>query len=295
MQTLLIDIDAGDTESKLTNLTAALGEPTMVVESGGITDSSHAKLHIYWQLTKAVTGDDVQKLLKLRYQIALVFGGDMHFKSAHQPIRVAGSVYHKGGKYHLVKIRSYNPIEYEIEELMTRASYLPPTLNNNVAVDALKPQNNNTLPFDSLLTNKVYEGGNGECTRFNHLSRVIGYWLRRCHDGLISEDEAIEEIHSYNLSNVIPSWSLEKIKQTVNSLWKLHLQKYGEPKKVNCKENSKLPIIKSFSFESLLGDKSSLPLYLVVHLKLEKATFCCHYLCIWQLVGNLLALCHQDH
>ncbi|WP_375331657.1 AAA family ATPase [Candidatus Tisiphia endosymbiont of Temnostethus pusillus] len=258
MQTLLIDIDVGDTESKLTNLTAALGEPTMVVESGGITDSGHAKLHIYWQLTKAVTGDDLQKLLKLRYQIALVFGADTHFKSAHQPIRVAGSIYHKGGKHHLVKIRSYNPVEYEIEELITRASYLP-TLNNNIAVNALKPSNNNTLPFNSLLTNKVHEGGNGEHTRFNHLSRVIGYWLRRCHDGLISKDEAIEEIHSYNLSNVIPSWSLEKIKQTVNGLWKLHLQKYGEPKKVNCKENSKLPIIKSFSFESLLGDKSSLP------------------------------------
>lgn len=45
-------------------------------------------------------------------------GGDTHFKSAHQPIRVAGSVYHKGDASKLVKIRSYSRIEYELEELV---------------------------------------------------------------------------------------------------------------------------------------------------------------------------------
>src|SRR5687768_2364010 len=37
MQVLLIDIDEGDTECKLLEMTAAIGKPSMVVESGGIT------------------------------------------------------------------------------------------------------------------------------------------------------------------------------------------------------------------------------------------------------------------
>ena len=48
MQTLLIDIDTGDTESKLQQLTTSIGQPTMVVESGGITEQDQNKLHVYW-------------------------------------------------------------------------------------------------------------------------------------------------------------------------------------------------------------------------------------------------------
>ncbi|MCC8368860.1 MAG: hypothetical protein LN573_02105 [Rickettsia endosymbiont of Oxypoda opaca] len=95
MQVLLIDIDDGDTESKLASLEQALGKATMVVESGGVTSEGHTKLHVYWQLMEAASGEDLKQLLELRHKIALSVGGDLHFKLAHQPIRVAGSVYYK--------------------------------------------------------------------------------------------------------------------------------------------------------------------------------------------------------
>jgi RecA-family ATPase len=244
MQVLLIDIDDGDTEAKLKDLTAAIGEPTLIVESGGITKEGRAKLHVYWQLVKAVAGEDLQALLSLRHKIALAFGGDTHFKSAHQPIRVAGSVYHKGGKRRLVKIRSYSSMEYELEELIERISYHP-TLNGQTASNSIKTLNNEALPFNDLLTTKVYEGGNDETGRFANLQRVIGYWLRRCHEGLITQEQTIEEIHGYNLANVVPSWPIERIKQMTSDLWELHLRKYGEATKVEeeqSKNNKLVPI-----------------------------------------------------
>ncbi|WP_342270118.1 AAA family ATPase [Rickettsia endosymbiont of Orchestes rusci] len=259
MQVLLIDIDDGDTESKLALLENALGKATMVVESGGMTREGHTKLHVYWQLMEVASGEDLKILLELRHKIALAVGGDVSFKSAHQPIRVAGSVYYKGGVAKLVKIRSYNRIEYTLEELVEGVKKLigVNTLDLQNFTKNLPNINNISLPLNNILTSKVYEGGSGEASRFNRLSRIIGYWLRRCHDGLITEAQALEEIHSYNLANVVPSWSLERIKQEVNGLWKLHLQKYGEAKKIT--NNASRRTISIFQLGRFLEDQSELP------------------------------------
>ncbi|WP_342257123.1 AAA family ATPase [Rickettsia endosymbiont of Aspidapion aeneum] len=259
MQVLLIDIDDGDTESKLALLENALGKASMVVESGGMTSEGHTKLHVYWQLMEAASGEDLKILLELRHKIALAVGGDLHFKLAHQPIRVAGSVYYKGGVAKLVKIRSYSRMEYTLEELVEGIKKLigVNTLDLQNFTKNLPNINNISLPLNNILTSKVYEGGSGEASRFNRLSRIIGYWLRRCHDGLITEAQALEEIHSYNLANVVPSWSLEKIKQEVNGLWKLHLQKYGEAKKIT--NNASRRTISIFQLGRFLEDQSELP------------------------------------
>ena len=106
-------------------------------------------------------------------------------------------------------------LEYELEELIENAKKLLANdvlnLNNN-----LFDFNNAASNINSTLVNKVYEGGIGEHTRFSALSKVVGYWLRRYHEGLITYEEAIEEIHSYNLASVVPPWSLDKLKQEIN-------------------------------------------------------------------------------
>lgn len=267
MQTLLIDIDTGNTEEKLVLLTENIGTPTLIVESGGITAEGYKKLHLYWQLSKTVTGEEIQKLIELRYRIALAAGGDEHFKSAHQPIRVAGSIYHKGGapRPKLVKIRTYEPVEYEFEELpagVDRLEHYVAGLKSSMPGACISSSNgthknsfaNNTdnttngsqsknnpldfntdisqmLPIEQVLTAKVYEGGEGEHTRFNHISRVTGYWLYLHHKGIIGMNEAIEAIKGYNLSCMVPPWSEEKLEQTIKALWALHIQKYGEARK----------------------------------------------------------------
>ena len=66
MQVLLIDIDDGDIEGKLLLLEQTLGQATMIIESGGVTCEGLAKLHVYWQLTKAIEGEQLKQLLELR-------------------------------------------------------------------------------------------------------------------------------------------------------------------------------------------------------------------------------------
>lgn len=108
MQTVLVDIDDGDSEAKLAEASSFFGEPSFVVESGGITEVTKPKLHAYWRLPKPVSGEDLQRLLRIRHKIAEKIGSDLCFQSAHQPIRIAGSVYHKTQPSKLVKIKGGN-------------------------------------------------------------------------------------------------------------------------------------------------------------------------------------------
>lgn len=259
MQTLLIDIDNGDTEEKLRILRQSIGEPTLVVESGGITKGGNKKLHLYWQLWQKVKGNNLKKLLQLRHKIAISAGGDTHFKSAHQPIRVAGSVYHKEGACKLVKIRSYETLEYDLEELIEAANNLPKTAD----IPALPLKNTLTknLPFEKVITSKVYANAEGEQTRFNHLQSVAGFWLRRCHDGIICKEQAMEEISSYNQANVKPPWPEDRLSQMINGLWKKHVKENGNSKSWFKKTgtNTSAPTIISHSLGSLLGDTNELP------------------------------------
>ena len=50
-----------------------------------------------------------------------------------------------------------------------------------------------------ILTAKVREGGKDEYTRFQSLSSVIGYWLRRYHEGIITEEQTREEYVADNV------------------------------------------------------------------------------------------------
>lgn len=87
----------------------------------------------------------------------------------------------------------------------------------------------NIIPIEQILTEKVYEGGKGENSRFRRISRVAGHYISRWHKGELNLGEAVNAIHGYNLLKVIPSWPQEKLNQTINSLRNNHLKKYGEP------------------------------------------------------------------
>ncbi len=84
----------------------------MVVESGGVTPEGQNKAHVWWKLTEPAEGNDLARVTKLRGDIAARIGGDMHFRSAHQPIRVAGSVYYKNGLKTQVRIKSGQSIKF---------------------------------------------------------------------------------------------------------------------------------------------------------------------------------------
>src|SRR3546814_14927079 len=75
--------------------TCALPISTMVVYSGGTTDSGHPKLHVYFALTEPTA--ETARVGRLRHVLAGKCGGDPAFQRITQIIRVPGTVHAKGG------------------------------------------------------------------------------------------------------------------------------------------------------------------------------------------------------
>lgn len=109
MQTVLVDLDTGEIPRKLAHLIQHLGQPTLVVQSGGRTVEGADKIHVWWRLNEPAEGADLDALCRLRGVIADKVGGDTHFRSAHQPIRVAGTVHQKTGHRRLATILQHQP------------------------------------------------------------------------------------------------------------------------------------------------------------------------------------------
>ena len=190
MQAIVVDLDAGDILAKLAHLVRHLGTPTLVVESGGRTTEGAVKLHVWWKLTEAVTGEDLNTLCRLRGDIAMKVGGDTHFRSAHQPIRVAGSVYHKGGFQRLVQIREHSPVEMELSDFAERVAAMPFI----PGVGAEPPPEGPTRPsIDAILTTPVHEGGADAWTRFEGASAAIGHFVRLVHEGRMDVARVVQK------------------------------------------------------------------------------------------------------
>lgn len=181
-----------------TNATRIIGAPSLVVESGGVTEQGQKKLHLYWRFREPAAGDHLRLLLSLRLILAEKAGGDRHFASAHQPIRLAGSIYRKHGTAKIVHIREQSANDYDLADLMSRTLAMPWRDHPSPDVTRIKPTINN------VLMHRVREHGVDNWTRFEGISRVIGHWLRRWHEGQITQAQAEEEIHAYNAACLSP-------------------------------------------------------------------------------------------
>ena len=257
MQAVVVDLDAGDIIAKLGHLVHHLGTPTLVVESGGRTPEGALKLHVWWKLTEAASGDDLATLCRLRGDIAMKVGGDTHFRSAHQPIRVAGSVYHKGGFQRLVQIREHNAVEVDLSDFGERVAAMPFI----PGMGAEPPAEGHTKPtLDAILTTPVHEGGQDAWTRFEGASAAIGHYIRLVHEGKLSPNDGWEAICQYNAAMLRPAWPPERLQQEADRLWALHVKKNGPALLRNEadaeQEAQPLPV---FSFGQLLDDRSPMP------------------------------------
>ena len=117
-QVVLVDLDHGDIGAKRDHLVQHLGCPTLEVASGGVTAEGQRKLHLYWRLSEPAEGEDIGTVCRARHMIAAKVGGDPSFRSAHQPIRVAGSIHAKQGRRRLVEILRHDPRDYDLGELL---------------------------------------------------------------------------------------------------------------------------------------------------------------------------------
>ena len=254
MQTVLVDLDAGDIPAKLDHLILHLGEPTLIVESGGRTADGIDKLHVWWRLSEPAEAEDIALLCRLRGDIAVKVGGDTHFRSAHQPIRLAGSVYHKGGFTRLVTIRRHSPqAEVHLRDFAELVDAMPPLpgVGCEPGPASEKPS------IKDILTTPVREGGEDDWTRFQGASAAIGHYVRMAHEGRMSRDEAWEAVCQYNAAQLRPSWPLERLATEAQRLWRLHEERHGPAlERLSAPPMSALP---TFTLGALLDDKSPMP------------------------------------
>jgi hypothetical protein len=255
MQTLLVDLDAGDIQAKLAHLVRHLGPPTLLVESGGRTAEGAAKLHVWWRLTEPAEGQELARLCALRGEIADKVGGDTHFRSAHQPIRVPGTVYRKHGAERVVSICQHDPRREldlaEFAEAIAAMPFLPGLEHSPAATQGDRPG------LDAILTTPVREGAQDAWTRFQGASAAIGHFIRMVHEGRITGDEGWEAICQYNAACLRPAWPLERLKAEADALWALHVGRNG-PALLRASD-SPPAAVPAHTLGALLDDTSPMP------------------------------------
>ncbi len=256
MQALVVDLDTGDIAAKRAHLEAHLGAPTMVVQSGGITPEGQQKCHIWWRLTEPAEGSDVARVCRLRGDIAAKVGGDMHFRSAHQPIRVAGSVYYKNSLKTLVRILEINPaMERDLDEFTEAVQDMPPAPGISLEPDFVRQDKAKAA---DVLTTPVREGAQDNWSRFEGASAAIGHFIRMVHEGRMSPDEGWEAICGYNAAMLRPSWPEDRLKSEADQLWAKHVEKNGPPLLRTGNANSPLEMA-AFTLGELLDDTTPMP------------------------------------
>ena len=257
MQTVVVDLDAGDIATRRAHLERHLGAPAMVVESGGVTPEGQRKCHIWWKLSEPAEGDDIRRVCRLRADIAAKAGGDMHFRSAHQPIRVAGSVHYKNSVRTQVRIVAFNPAqERHLDEFVEAVADMPPAPGISLAPEFTTPDR---PAVEDVLVTPVREGAQDDWSRFEGASAAIGYFIRMVHEGRLSRDEGWEAICGYNAAMLRPQWSVERLKRESERLWAIHVEKHGPPL---IRLDSAAPVpneLPAFTLGALLDDMSPMP------------------------------------
>ncbi|HMQ42570.1 MAG TPA: AAA family ATPase [Paracoccus sp. (in: a-proteobacteria)] len=257
MQALVVDLDQGDIVAKRDHLIRHLGPATLTVESGGITEGGQKKLHLWWKLSEPAHGADIARLCRLRAEIARKVGGDGSFGSAHQPVRVPGTIHGKYGLRSQVRIIDHQAIEVDLAEFETRAIAMPALAEPSSSGTPLDFNADAKPSVDEVLTTPVREGAADDWTRFQGASAAIGHYLRQAHEGRMTLDEAWEAICSYNAAMLRPPWPQDRLKAETRRLWQRHLERNG-PAQPPRQEAPTGPL-DCFSLGQLLDDRSALP------------------------------------
>jgi len=223
--TVLVDLDSGDIAAARRLLEAYLGEPTLVIASGGLTDDGQERLHLYWRLNEVAAGEDLVRLCALRGDLAAKVGGDPSFASAHQPIRLAGSIYGKGGVRRLVRIIAQSDTAYALGALCKAASEMP-QLPGVPQIDTGIKRRKGPRVAD-LQIKTIHEGGVDEVTRFQAIGKVCGHWINLARSGRISLSEAWLHVLEHNAANISPPWDEARLRESFDAILKRDIEKHG--------------------------------------------------------------------
>lgn len=214
---LPIDLDTGDSAVKRDHLIRHLGPPALIVASGGITETGAPRLHLYWRLTEAARGVDLDRVSHLRREIARKAAGDPSFASLHQPIRVAGSLNLKVGTMALASITGGSDRDHDLDEIAQAVAAMP-MLPGCEATFAEVDSQANGASASRLMTSVVREGGIDGITRFDAISRVIGHWIRQVRLGRASREQAWQAVLEHNAAMLRPPFEDDRLRRDFDAL-----------------------------------------------------------------------------
>jgi hypothetical protein len=268
MGCMILDMDTDcDTQEAWDWLKATVGEPTMVVRSGGINGAGSPKRHFYWRLSDGHT--EIQRIVELRHVLALRSGGDVQFGvgdhgaalgRAHQPIRIPGTVHSKGGVVSAVILEQYDDaVTYSLSdmEIAIRAMPAAPWLSARDLDRVDRHANGSSMRslFDTssgkelgagqaLLNTKIHSGTADGVSRYDAFNAVSGHYLRIARLGELTVDDAYAALRGWVLVNMVPPWPDERIR----SEWRKLLSK---------DQRERGPIVKQTVAPSLFSPQSS--------------------------------------
>ena len=127
---LSVELDEHPQES-LTKLRMILGNPTLVVRSGGRTAGGEDKLHVHYRLSEPTTDPDGHERLRLaRAMTCDLVGGDATSKSPVHPIRWPGTLHRKNPALQRLTwtIEQHDEVELHLDEILAELTELTPEL-----------------------------------------------------------------------------------------------------------------------------------------------------------------------
>jgi len=223
---LVVDIDEGETDSKRDHLVRHLGTPSLIVASGGYTAEGKTRYHLYWRLSEAAEGEELQRVIQLREMTAMKVGADDSFKAVTQPIRVAGTIHGKYGKLAPVRLLHHSPVEYHLPDLAMAIDAMPTLVTDNSSSDFGSAKFQSRSASD-LMTTFIREGGKDGETRYQTLSKIIGHWIRMVRLGRATLAEAWLATEQQNAATIQPPWDEDRLQREFKALLRVDVENNG--------------------------------------------------------------------
>jgi putative DNA primase/helicase len=168
-------------------------------------------------MTDAAIGEDVAEVAALRGTLAAKVGGDSAFGSAHQPVRVAGTIHGKKGLRARVRILEYGPHEYALNQMRAAIAAMPSILGLAARQDAARGHRVGPTVWE-LATTRISAGSQDGVTRFTALSMVIGHWVRCARLQQCSIEAAWTAVLEHNTAMIDPPWEEDRLRREFDAL-----------------------------------------------------------------------------
>lgn len=189
---VLVDLDTGPIAAKREHLARHIGEPTLEVASGGLTEAGEEKLHLHWRLESPATREAV---CMVRGALAACVDGDASFSRAHQPVRVPGSVHGKHGAKRPVRIIAARPLQYSGADIADRVKRAP-------KLTAAPPPDVDDEPIVLFMQRVFRPGGLDGATRFQAVSRVAAHFAGLVVGGSVTPEAARVQLLEWKRTHI---------------------------------------------------------------------------------------------